>query len=331
MGATGEKGACPMCTGIRFTDAAGKMFFGRNLDWTQGYGERVVVTPRAAKVPGAFSRSTDLEWGHAVIGMGIVVDDVPLYFDCGNDAGLAVAGLNFPQSARYAKAPVVGRTNVAAYEFPFWIARNFATIDEVRDALADVTVVAKPVNEALPVAKLHWLIADATGSLAVECLDDGLRVWENDVDTLTNEPDFGWQRENLRNYLTLNVDDPKAAAWGEATLAPFGTGVGMHGIPGDYSGPSRFIKAAFVNNHYPAETDEAANVVRLFRTLGSVAVPMGAARTAGGAWEKTLYTSCFSANTLTYYHATYENPRIAAYPLSSCNLNSQELQILSAA
>ena len=71
--------------------------------------------------------------------------------------------------------------------------------------------------------------------------------------------------------------------------------------------------------------------MRLFRTLGSVAVPMGAARTAEGAWEKTLYTSCFSANTLTYYHATYENPRIAAYPLSSCNLNSQELQILSAA
>ena len=105
----------------------------------------------------------------------------------------------------------------------------------------------------------------------------------------------------------------------------------MHGIPGDYSGPSRFIKAAFVNNHYPAETDEAANVVRLFRTLGSVAVPMGAARTAQGAWEKTLYTSCFSANTLTYYHATYENPRIAAYPLSSCNLDSKELQILSAA
>ena len=37
-----------MCTGIRFTDTAGNMYFGRNLDWTCGYGERVVVTPPAA-------------------------------------------------------------------------------------------------------------------------------------------------------------------------------------------------------------------------------------------------------------------------------------------
>lgn len=37
-----------MCTGIRFTDKNGAMYFGRNLDWTQGYGEKVVVTPSAA-------------------------------------------------------------------------------------------------------------------------------------------------------------------------------------------------------------------------------------------------------------------------------------------
>ena len=86
-----------MCTGIRFTDTAGNMYFGRNLDWTCGYGERVVVTPPAAQVPAAFDRPGDPERGHAVIGMGIVAGGIPLYFDCGNDAGLAVAGLNFPQ------------------------------------------------------------------------------------------------------------------------------------------------------------------------------------------------------------------------------------------
>ena len=46
-----------MCTGIRFTDANGAMYFGRNLDWTQGYGERVVMTPPAARVPAAFERT----------------------------------------------------------------------------------------------------------------------------------------------------------------------------------------------------------------------------------------------------------------------------------
>ena len=309
-----------MCTGIRFTDAEGKMYFGRNLDWTQGYGERVVAVPPAATIPAAFDREHDPAVGHAVIGMGIVVAGIPLYFDCGNDAGLAVAGLNFPHSARYAAEPRQGSVNVAAYEFPFWIARTFSSLDEVRAALASVTVVAKPVNEHLPVANLHWLIGDATGSIVVECMEEGMRVWENDADVLTNEPDFGWQRTNLRNYLTLTDEDPDAAAWGAMKLVPFGSGLGMQGIPGDYSGPSRFVKAAFVNSHYPAQTGEAANVTRLFRTLGSVAVPEGAAKMADGSHEKTLYTSCFSPATMTYYHATYDDPRIRSYPIASIDL-----------
>ena len=313
-----------MCTGIRFTDTEGNMYFGRNLDWTQGYGERVVATPADAAVPAAFERPSDPTRGRTVIGMGIVVGGIPLYFDCGNDAGLAVAGLNFPQSARYAAEPRQGSINVAAYEFPYWVARTFASVDEARRALRNVTVVAKPVNDQLPVANLHWIIGDATGSIVVECMADGLRVWENDADVLTNEPDFGWQRTNLRNYLTLSDEEPAHAAWGAAGLAPFGSGMGMQGIPGDYSGPARFVKAAFVNSHYPAQCGEAANVVRLFRTLGAVAVPEGCAKMADGAYEKTLYTSCFSASTMTYYHATYDDPQIRAYPLSSADLAEAE-------
>lgn len=310
-----------MCTGIRFTSTSGAMYFGRNLDWTQGYGERVVMTPPAAKVPSAFERLEDLERGYAVIGMGIVAEGVPLYFDCGNEAGLAVAGLNFPQSARYASEHVHGAINVAAYEFPFWVARNFSSLEEVREALKRVVIVAKPVSEQLPVANLHWIIGDATGSVVVECLEEGLRMWENDVDVLTNEPDFGWQRTNLRNYLTLSDGEPAPASWGRAQLPAFGSGMGMHGIPGDYSGPSRFVKAAFVNAHYPNQGDERQNVTRLFRTLGSVAVPDGCAQMADGSFERTLYTSCFSAASLTYYHAAYDDLEIKAYPLASCNMN----------
>ena len=85
-----------MCTAVRFTDSSGNLFFGRNLDWTVGYGERVVVTPPAAKVPAAFDRPADPKLGHTVMGMGIVVGALPLYFDCANDAGLAIAGAYAP-------------------------------------------------------------------------------------------------------------------------------------------------------------------------------------------------------------------------------------------
>ena len=303
-----------MCTAVRFTDDQGNMFFGRNLDWSFDYGQTVLRTPGDAAVPAAFERPDDPARGHDVIGVGITALGVPLYFDCANDAGLAVAGLNFPQSARYAADPVDGSVNVAAYEFPYWVARNFGSVAEARVALAGVTVVAKAVSDKLPVANLHWIVADATGAIVVECMEDGQRVWEDDVDVLTNEPNFGWHRQNLRNYLTLTDADPAPASWGGAELRAFGSGEGLRGVPGDYSGPSRFVKVAFVNAHYPVQTGEKGNVTRLFRTLGSVAVPEGCARMADGSYEKTLYTSGFSAATRSYYYATYDDPQIREFP-----------------
>ena len=305
-----------MCTAVRFTDDQGNMFFGRNLDWSFDYGQAVLRTPGDAAVPAAFERPDDPVRGHDVIGVGITALGVPLYFDCANDAGLAVAGLNFPQSAHYAAGPVDGTVNVAAYEFPYWVARNFGSVAEVRAALTGVTVVAKAVSDKLPVANLHWIVADATGAIVAECMEDGLRVWEDDVDVLTNEPNFGWHRQNLRNYLTLTDADPTGVSWGRADLRAFGSGEGLRGVPGDYSGPSRFVKVAFVNAHYPTKSDEKDNVTRLFRTLGSVAVPEGCARMADGSYEKTLYTSGFSAVTRTYYYATYDDPQIREFPLA---------------
>ena len=78
-----------MCTGVRFADAAGNLYFGRNLDWCESYGEGVVITPRGASIPTQFLGSLSPE--HACVGMGIVVGGVPCYFDCANEAGLAIA------------------------------------------------------------------------------------------------------------------------------------------------------------------------------------------------------------------------------------------------
>ena len=145
-----------MCTGVRFADAAGNLYFGRNLDWCESYGEGVVITPRGASIPTQFLGSLSPE--HACVGMGIVVGGVPCYFDCANEAGLAIAGLNFPGYAQFAEAPEKGAVNVAAYEFPLWVAASFSTVAEVRKALKDVVIVAKAPSEGYGVAQLLSLI-----------------------------------------------------------------------------------------------------------------------------------------------------------------------------
>jgi len=297
-----------MCTGIRFSDGRGNLFLARNLDWTSGYGERVVVTPRGYVPKSPFKAIPGIRF--ATIGMGIVEEDTPLYFDCGNEAGLAVAGLNFPGYAAYAAQPVDGATNVAAFEFPLWVASQFASVDEVQTALERVTIVDRPINQKYPSSLLHWIIGDAKRAIVVETTRSGLQVFDDDVDVLTNQPGFAWHHENLRNYLNTSPVYPEAIELGRARLVPFGSGSHMRGIPGDYTSPSRFVRAAYVHGHYPNQSSEEQNVSRAFHTLQQVAMVDGCAAMDSGGFEKTIYSGLFSSQTTTYYWNTYDDPAI---------------------
>ena len=312
-----------MCTGVRFSDDKGNMYFGRNLDWSVGYGQKVVVTPRGYKYKSAFLG--EMASSPAVIGMGIVAENTPLYFDCANEWGLAVAGLNFPGYAAYAPDAVNGKTNVAAYEFPLWVALNFKTVDEVEKALANVAIIAKPISEQYPVSQLHWMIGDAKRSIVVEYTENGMEIYENDVDVLTNQPGYGWHQENLRNYMNLFPQMPKEVKWDKAVMHAFGSGSLMRGLPGGFYSTDRFIRVAYLNTHYPVQADEATNISRLFHTLAGVAMIDGGAEMADGAYEKTIYTGGYSTAAQTYYYNTYEDPAIRSVSLSSQNLDATDL------
>lgn len=303
-----------MCTSVRFSDKKGNMFFGRNLDWVTGFNENIIVTPRGYK-----------DTKYAVIGMGIIEENTPLYFDCGNEAGFAIAGLNFPNYAKYEDAEVNDKTNIPAYVFPLYIASHFATVDEVEQALPSVAILNKAINDKYPVSMLHWMIGDGKRSIVVEYTQNGMEVFKNSVDVLTNQPGYNWHKENLRNYMNIFGAEVEKIKWGKAELTPFGTGSLMRGIPGDYYSPSRFVRVAYLNTHYPTKETEEENISRLFHTLSSVAMIDGAAAMADGKFEKTIYTGGFSAASKTYYWNTYEDLSIKSVRLSDFDINSSEL------
>ena len=313
-----------MCTGVRFSDNEGNMYFGRNLDWTEGYGQKVVLTPRGYKYQSAFLGEMESKNG-AIIGMAIVVENTPLYFDCANESGLTIAGLNFPGYAHYEKDAVEGKTNVAAYEFPLWVVMNFSTVDEVEEALKNTAIVAKPINEQFPVSELHFIIGDKDRSIVVEYTEKGMEIFKNDVDILTNQPGYAWHQENLRNYMNLEPKRPAEVKWGKQKLVPFGSGSMMRGIPGDYYSPSRFVRAAYLNTHYPVKNNEDENVIRLFHTLTGVAMIDGAAAMDSGKFEKTIYTGGYSTASKTYYYNTYDNPAIMHVSMDDYDLDKSEL------
>ena len=299
-----------MCTGVRFTDDKGNLYFGRNLDWIFDFGQNVVISP--TNYSHTYEYLGPMKNKYALIGMGIVSDGIPLYFDCGNTEGLACGGLNFPGYADYADpAGIDGKTNIASYEFPLWVCSQFKTVDEVEAVLKDTVINSKPVNDKFQASMLHWLIADSERSIVVEYTKDGMQIFHDEVDVLANQPGFNWHTENLRNYMNVSNAWIDNVTWREHTMAPFGSGVSMRGIPGDYYSPSRFVRAAYLNANYPVQSGENANVGRLFHILGGVSMIKGAAKMDDkGDFEYTTYTGCFSPYYMNYYYTTYDDPAI---------------------
>ena len=312
-----------MCTAVRFDDGQNNMYFGRNLDWSEDYGEKIVFAPHDYHYAPAFNAE---DKNHPVIGIGIIVEDTPLYFDCMNDAGLAVAGLNFAKYCKYATEAVNFTTNVAAYEFPLWVTRNFTSVDDVQEALKNVAIVGKPINDRFPVATLHWIIADNTRSIVVECTEDGMHVYDDDVDVLTNQPPFPQQIEHLDNYAYVSPRTGKSVKWGSSELETNQDSNSSQGLPGGYGSMARFVRAAYNNTHYPTQSGENANVNRLFKTLSTAAVIEGTAISANGEFEKTLFSDCYSTATQTVYLKKYDDMAVHSYAVKDFDASSNQLQ-----
>jgi choloylglycine hydrolase len=315
-----------MCTSVRFTDKDGNLCFGRNLDWGFDYGETPVIVPR--NYTWHSLHNGDITTNSAICGMGIMNGDLPLYFDCANEDGLGVAGLSFAGYAVYADAPVEGKYNVPTYEFPLWIASSFKTVDEAEAALKNTVVTNDAVSKELPVSPMHWIVYDNKRALVYEMDEQGVHLYDDDFDALTNQPNFYFHRENIRAFMCATPEWPADAHWREATIKPYGTGLGMRQIPGDCSSPSRFIRAAYMNAFYPEVEGEAETVSRLFHILGNVAMVLGQCKMEDGALEHTLYTGGWYQATKTYYWSTYDHPSISKVTLDETHATAKNISVI---
>ena len=305
-----------MCTAVSFTTA--DHYFGRTLDLSYSYGETVTITPR--HYPVHFRRMGTNDNHYAIIGMAIVRDGYPLYYDAANEKGLAIAGLNFPGNAVYFPE-TEGKDNVSPFELIPWILGQCATVAEARQRLERTHLVNIPFSGAMPLAPLHWMIADASGAITLEQTADGLKIYDNPAGVLTNNPPFDYQMFNLNNYINLTPELPVNRFCPQLPLRPYCLGMGGIGLPGDLSSASRCVRAAFTRLNSVCGCSEPKSVSQFFHILGSVHQTRGCAKTEDG-YEITVYTSCCNTTKGIYYYTTYQNQQITAVQLTHENLNA---------
>ena len=254
-----------MCTAATYRTK--DFYFGRTLDYECNYGEEVTITPR--NYPFAFRHMGEVKTHYAIIGMAHVAADYPLYYDAINEKGLGMAGLNFVGNAKYQEVEQ-GRENVAQFEFIPWILSQCSSVTEAKEKLGRMNLVGTTFNEYFPAAQLHWLIADKESAITVECMEDGLRVYDNPVGVMTNNPPFPTQMFLLNNYMGLSPRQPQNQFSDKLPLNTYSRGMGALGLPGDLSSASRFAKVAFTKIHAISGESENESVSQFFHILGSV-------------------------------------------------------------
>lgn len=309
-----------MCTAATYQTK--DFYFGRTLDYEFSYGEEVVITPRS--YPLTFRFQDTLERHYAMIGVAHVEQDYPLYYEAVNEKGLGMAGLNFVGNARYRREEA-GRDNVATFEFIPWILGQCATVEEARAALERINLTDTVFSELLPSAQLHWLIADRSGAITAESVEEGIRIYDNPVGVLTNNPPFEQQMFMLNNYMHLSPKAPQNRFSDRLKLQRYSRGMGAMGLPGDLSSQSRFVRVAFVKMNSISGESEKESVSQFFHILGSVDQQRGCCEVDEGKYEFTIYTSCCNADRGILYYTSYDNHQITAVDMGLENLDGAEL------
>ena len=306
-----------MCTAATYKTK--DHYFGRNLDLEYSYNESVTVTPRNFVLN--FKKVPALEKHYAMIGMAAVMNSYPLYYEATNEKGLSMAGLNFPGNADY-KPEAEGKDNVTPFEFIPWILGQCADVSEARVLLEKINLVDICFSPELPLATLHWIISDREESITVESVKDGLKVYDNPVGILTNNPTFDYHMTNLCNYMSLSSEAPVNSFSDKVKLETYSRGMGAMGLPGDLSSASRFVKAAFTKLNSLSGDSESASISQFFHILGSVAQQRGCVHMGEGKYEITIYSSCCNTDKGIYYYTTYENSQITGIDMHHENLDS---------
>jgi len=308
-----------MCTAIAFHTK--DHYFGRNLDLEYSYQETVTITPRGCRLSYRHTNAPKVQF--AMIGMATVAENYPLYYDATNEKGLSMAGLNFPGNTVY-QSTKPEMDNIAPFELIPWVLGQCSCLQEAVKLLKRCNLINVPFHEAFPLTPLHWFLADSEASVTVEPMADGLKIYDNPVGVLTNNPPFDYHMHNLKNYLNLTPDEPFNRFAPGIDLTPYSRGMGAIGLPGDLSSSSRFIKAAFTKLNSRCSDSESASISQFFHILGSVAQQEGCVK-AGDGYEKTVYSSCCNTTSGIYYYTTYENSQITAVHLHNAPLNSSKL------
>lgn len=325
-------GEIKACTGITLHTNAGEPILARTIEWSgSNLNSRYVVVPRGHRqrsyVTGGKKDGMTFKSRYGYVGMAVEAEE--FVTEGLNEEGLSVGLFYFPGYGKYEEyVPDRSETSIGDLQLVSWLLGECKTVDEAKNAISKVHVVSVYPNAST----VHWRIADVSGrQVVLEIVDREPKFYENEIGVLTNSPGFGWHVTNLNNYMNIvpgKIGDRKI---GDFELSSFGGGSGMLGLPGDFTPPSRFIRAFFFQVTAPRMFTADRVVRQCFQILNNFDIPIGAQFEQGNGDipdipSATQWTAVTDMKNRKIYYKTMYNSAIRCFELNNINFNTVKYQ-----
>jgi choloylglycine hydrolase len=322
----------PACTGITIKTRDGSIIFARTLEFALDLESNIIVVPRGREYIGtAPGGKPGLRWQTKYGTIGANAFDLPVTVDGLNEQGLSVGLFYFPGYAKYqvVMAGEVGKA-LAPWELGSFLLGTCSDVKEAVAAAKSVLVGESVQKDMGFVPPVHYIVTDAGGSSVVlEYIGGDLKTHANPLGVMSNSPTFDWHMTNLSNYVTMSAKNVEKIDLAGKEIKGLGQGSGMLGLPGDFTPPSRFVRAvAFSKTALPVGRARDG-VLQAFHILNQFDIPKGAARGIEHGKEVADYTQWSSAADLKnrrYYFRTFDNSRIRMVDMKSVDLDTREIR-----
>lgn len=264
------------CTGITLRTNSGQPVAARTIEWAgNDIGSRYVIVPRGltqnSYLPNGKKEGLAFTAKYGYVGLAVEQDEFVV--EGLNEAGLSAGLFYFPGYGRYEAYHEKRRSkSISDLQLVSWVLGSFRTIDEMKAAIGRIHVTGIDPRAST----VHWRVTEESGrQVILEIVDGRMNIYENQLGVLTNSPGFEWHLTNLNSYINLFAGPIANRKVGDLTLTAFGGGGGLHGIPGDMTPPSRFVRAAFFQATAPKLTGTFETVMQAFHILNNFDIPTG--------------------------------------------------------
>jgi choloylglycine hydrolase len=311
-----------MCTNFKVKPAQdGSIVVGRSMEFPVGIPTALAVLPHNYAGAGAAPQGKSGKgWtaSYGVVGMSAFGN--PQWLSDGmSTAGLSAHFLYMPGGyCTYADFVGDGK-DLGELDVIAFLLGTCSSLADVKDAMADVRVWGDDPGMGFA-PPCHILVHDKAGSVAIEFHADGIHVVDNPTSVGTNAPYLDWHLINLSNYVGLSAEVPDPVKVGQMTVTALGQGQGLMGLPGDYTPPGRFVRAAtqITLSDQPKDSHDAE--ITALHILNTFDITPGIIREpapkGGFSDEVTVWDSIANLTGLRYSYRTVTDPTVYSVDLS---------------